>query len=235
MNVVTAVLRGIATAPGRGRLHRAASQYHIALRYWSAGEEILALAHLYIGMEVMTPLARERHLEHLGVDKVALAGMWSVTPRNLDSEIRKRLLFKEHDWIYERARKASDGFEHGYLSIPEIRDHAIASRNATAGLLRRAILDHLGLEPSIVSAATNRPFEQPIGLRTGKFVFGTLRGSLDALAAEDQHYPRFDWKSTISTVEADERIAVLGFRDTITARLGNGTTFTGGQYELWGS
>ena len=53
---VVAVLKAVQASPQADRLRRAMSQYALALSHWLRGQETLALAFLYIGMETLVPV-----------------------------------------------------------------------------------------------------------------------------------------------------------------------------------
>lgn len=57
-----------------GRVSRALRHYELALRNWYIGGEWLALNHLFIAAETLTPVAITRMAKQAGMEKEALAG-----------------------------------------------------------------------------------------------------------------------------------------------------------------
>ncbi len=218
------------------RLHRAMAQYDAALRYWFLGGEIMALGHLYMGMEVMTPVAIRRLLAEGPITtRDDIAAIWGVEAKRLDSEARRRLLFEGDDITYASAKKASDGFEHGFLPFQSIREHAIATKNATARYLRKSILNYLGLEPQELDTLLSPPFAEIPILRVDKYIFGTLTSTASNPAAPDQMYPILQWKSTATGLSiGPDGASIITFEETITPKLAEGTTFTPARFEVWG-
>jgi hypothetical protein len=102
-----------------------------------------------------------------------LARSWSVETRELDSEVRRHILFEGDDQTYSRAKLASDGFEHGFLPFQTIREHALATRDTTARYLRKGILGMLGLTAADLEVLLAPPFVMIPTLRVDKYVFGT--------------------------------------------------------------
>ncbi len=217
------------------RLHRATTHYHVALQHWAPGAEITALGHLWMGMEAMTPVALRKHLADENITRDNLAGLWAIGVKDIDSEVRRRLLFRGDDATYARAREASDGFEHGYLPFQTIREHAKATKVATARLLRAAILSHLGLDGAEQVQLSEPPYDTPPLLRIDKYMFGKLKGPAENLAAADQVYPILQWSSKPSElVTLPDGTVRLGFTEKMAPRLGPGVTFQPRALEVWG-
>jgi hypothetical protein len=61
------LLESVYAHPSRDRLLRAIAHYAVALSHFKPGRETLAMAHLFIGMEALTAVARDRELERRGV------------------------------------------------------------------------------------------------------------------------------------------------------------------------
>ena len=158
-----------------------------------------------------------------------------MLPRNLDSEARKRLIFNNDIELYTRAKAASDGFEHGFLPFQTIREHAVATRDGCALALRKTILTFAGLSAEDIAVLLAPPFDKIPTLRVDKYLFGTLRGPLAALAPENETYPILGWSSKVKgLVVGDDGTTTIEFNETITPRLGSGTTFSAKRFELWG-
>ena len=229
------LMQAVVKNPEKDRLLRASAQYFHALQEWGPGQEIMALAHIYIGMEILTPVALRTHLSQYRIDKADLVSAWKIDLRRLDSEVRRRLVFDGDDDTYAKVKQASDGFEHGFLDFHDIRATALDLREKAAGYLRRALLRLSGLSQAAVSELSEHPYTRPFDLEYTKYLWGTLRGSGDILAADGQDFPIMMWRSKPSqkpnTIGPDPEIV---FSETITARLAPGIEFQGRRLEVWG-
>ena len=143
--------------------------------------------------------------------------------------------FQGNDKTYARAKEASDGFEHGYLPFQVLREHALATKIATARLLRESILTHLGLDKSGRNEILAPPYDVPPVLCVDKYVFGKLKGPVEHLAAPDQIYPILRWSSRPNqlTTLPDGTVSI-GFNENLEARLGPGVTFQAQNIQIWG-
>lgn len=126
------------------------TQYALALGHWRPGHEILALAHLFIGMEALTPVALRRELSRSRLTEDELARSWGIEERRagarrtrLAAEVRRRTLFRGDEETATKARKASDGLEHGFLEFARVRKLAADARDKDRSLLAGRNLRHL--------------------------------------------------------------------------------------------
>lgn len=229
------MLNALIHHPSSDRLHRAFAQYYQALRNWELGQETLALAHLWMGVEALTPIVLHRTLSGLGLDRASLASSWSVEARHLDSEVRRRLIFENDEESYKRARSTSDGFEHGFLNFVEINEHSAAVRLKVASHLRAAIIAQLGLDASDVKVLTSCPFNKPGHLHIAKYVRGMLIAPSEHLAADGQAHPFLEWRTTFQEVPSESPNEVnFTFKDHFTTRLAEGVSFKLRGIKIWG-
>src|SRR5262249_19471170 len=135
------VLRVLSAHGERERIRRAIAQYHQALRNWEPGLEILAPAHLWMAGEALTPAIRRRLLEAHATNSAGLADLWKIELKQLDPEIRRRIIMRGDEEAYSKARDASDGLEHGYRDFAEIRAGSIDVRLRVAENLRKSVLE----------------------------------------------------------------------------------------------
>ena len=152
---VIALLHAIGRHPGRERIERAMGQYQFALLHWVHGQETLALAHLFIGMEALTKVFLRRECDRRGLTDEELAASFEIEKKHLDPYIRSTLLFKGNNTCLKRAKEASDGFEHGFLDYNRIHTLAMEVRDQTATYLREAIFDISGCDLAILAGITD--------------------------------------------------------------------------------
>jgi hypothetical protein len=120
------------SSPHRDRLLRTVSQYQIALQHLTPGHEILALAHLWMAVEALTKVARRQAADEAGGQDQLLLD-WGIGKKDLDGEVRKRLIFQSDIPAYKEAAEASNGFEHGFLDFAKIRNYSTTHVGSVAG------------------------------------------------------------------------------------------------------
>ncbi|MGL5830165.1 MAG: hypothetical protein ACRC0L_11440 [Angustibacter sp.] len=243
-----ALLRDLFTHRNKERLLRAIGQYEMALRHWHPGGEVLALAHLFIVMEVLTPIVKRGELNRCG-GEAELMVEWGLEPKRcskcghqyaigaiLDAEVRRRLLFRGEDEVYKEAKRASDGFEHGFLSVPEVRVNAVKHIQRVAGLARRAIFDLVSTNPEWRTTLLHTDLDRPVGsAATAQYLKTTLRGDAEALQADGNVYPYFTIVNSIRDVEnrVDGKTIQFTADSDVTAHIGEGVEVVGLGVEHW--
>ena len=86
-----ALLLAFAVHPESERMHRAASQYRLALAHWHLGRETLALAHLYMGMEALSKVLVRTECRARGITEAELAEFLGIRPRVDEDELLTEL------------------------------------------------------------------------------------------------------------------------------------------------
>jgi hypothetical protein len=191
-----AFVNAVREHPERERILRTVRQYRLALSYWPQGLETLALAHLYMGVEALSKALLRDELRASGDTKEALAVKWVLTENErgrLDSSLvahaRRRLIFKGDDATFEKARAASDGFEHGFEDLSEVDALATEVRDATARYLREATL-RLAFSRAVPPEVLNSPYDFVIRAGPATFeAFAELYGRVERLAPIGQRHP----------------------------------------------
>ncbi|MGZ6109714.1 MAG: hypothetical protein ACXWMR_16615, partial [Gemmatimonadaceae bacterium] len=122
--LIARVLTQLFNHPEVDRIRRTIGQYYQALRNWEPGQEVMALAHLWMGVETITPVALRRAFAAANSDRAGIASAWGIDIRQLDGEVRKRLILHGDADSYNKAKDASDGFEHGFLSFEEVHAYS---------------------------------------------------------------------------------------------------------------
>jgi hypothetical protein len=235
-DALTALLHAIFAHPDGLRIQRAIGQYEFALRHWVHGQETMALAHLFMGMEALTKVFLRRECNAKGMKEDELAASYGIEKKHLDPFIRKTLLFKG-DWpCLKRAKDASDGFEHGFLDFNRVRTLATEVRDQTATYLRDAILEISGCDPKVLAAIREGRYLVPLGAwKMVKHVRGTLAGEGPTLAEDSQCYPRIKLTSTIQSFRKLESGRYeFTPNETLAVSLGPGIEFKDGTFKVWG-
>jgi hypothetical protein len=219
------------------RIGRAVSHYQMALSYWSTRGQPLALAHLYMALEALGPVAERRQREKLGIatdkDHAQSRGV-DVSKSNwkdvLLGWIRRDVLCGGDKATYDAARKASDGLEHGFMPLPEYRGAASAHTPTLLGHVRRAALSLLDLDDTVRSTLLEKsPVDtSPLWME----IRGELTGEVqdpDQLAEPGYliPHPCVDWKITLDDAHRteDNRLRISP-RNNLTAHMADGIHMT---------
>jgi hypothetical protein len=227
------------------RLRRATEQYRLALSHWVRGHESLALMHLFMGMEAITTSAVRRTCTEAGLDEEGVARsrgidvdgapVKSVWRRELESEVRRRILFQGDMATLAKTKRASDGLEHGFLDFTAVHTLAEETRDRTASYLREAIIDFAGLEDEMRQQLLALPYSTPLKCWLVRYLRGRFIGDAADLAAPDQEYPIFHWRSKLKSLKRTE---TGGYEitpdETLIARFSEEVTFQQTSFEIWG-
>ena len=184
---------------------------------WTTAGRPLALAHLYMALEALAPVAEraertrlgvadERaHAQHRGVD--VTRSNWKEV---LLGWVRRDVICRGDKAIYDAARKASDGFEHGSIGLPEYRAAAAQHGRALLDYVRGGALDLLDLPPSVrAELAAKRPLDvSPLWQE----VRGELHGEVqdpNRLGEAGQPYPHVDWHTALDDVRRPQTVGCV--------------------------
>jgi hypothetical protein len=233
--LLSALFEAFARHAERVRIHRAAAHYQQALRFWSPGDETRAVGQLWMGFEALTPVAKRSEMDRTGTKtSTELAAALNVELKALDPTLRKELLFLGDESAYSITKRASDGFEHGFIPLDELRELARGTRDRTATHLRAAIIRLSKVTSVAASQMLAEPYSNPIiGSPLTKYLRGKLKGTGE-LAAEGQRYPAMTWRAKIERMGRRTGEGYnLQWKENITPKLGPKITLTDVKIELW--
>ena len=233
--LLSQLTEAIARHPDNVRIHRAAAHYQQALRFWSYGDETRAVGQLWMGFEALTPVAKRQEMGRTGATTPAgLAASLNVELNELDPTLRRTVLFGGDGQAYNTTKRASDGFEHGFIPLDELRVLARGTRDSSAAHLRRAIIRLSGVPEITASEMLGDPYGTPIiGFPITKYLRGRLKGSGDP-AAPGQRYPSVTWRADIEHFRRrDDGGYDLRWNEKITPKLGPEIQLTDISIELW--
>ena len=117
------------------------------------------LAHLFLLRELaVSGMSEEQCARSIGIDVDSRRG-WK---NDLRGRMRLKFIFSDDRDLYSSCKKASDGFEHGFMNPNEVRDTAMQSTEKLFGLVRAAIF--------IIAGATGEACDRsralpPVGLQ----------------------------------------------------------------------
>lgn len=236
IDATVGLLTALDDHPHQARLLRAINQYSIALSNWKPGREIIAVAHLYMGIDTLTKVALRNYCDEKRKSETDLIKEWDIDKQEIDSKVRERILFQADTECHKKAKKASDGFEHGYLSFSEIYTISTEIRDLTAYYLRSSIIDLIKPKNSARSILLSTPFNNPLqSWEITKQIKGRLISKSDKLAKEGQEYPFIKWKSEIKSITCDESGEYnIEMQETFTNVFADGVSFQPHAVEVYG-
>lgn len=159
--------------PRQDRMHRAMAHFRIALNQLDGMNRLLSAEHLYIAAETLgrvihLRLLADAGLPDTGASKHELAVKNGFHPSSAtsrshlnqyDSWVRITHIFEGAEDVYSDLKRASDGFEHGYVDFGEANEAADRIGDKPFTLIRRAILRELGIpsDSALFSEKLDRP------------------------------------------------------------------------------
>ena len=224
------LIYAVESSAEKERLVRAIAHYYHALQAWQVGNEVFAVSHLFIAVEALTKAVLRDLLAREGIREEDLLKRWNIQKKELDPEVRRRLLFQCNDAVYKSAKCASDGYEHSFLTPEAVRTPALQARDPTACYVREAILRLAAVPPDVYSRLTSPPFDKPFALHSTAYVKGVIIGEGPRLAAEGQVYPILNWRHRSGTSAEGK----FQSHDGLTVQLGSGLRFEPTRIEFWG-
>ena len=241
---VRAVLAAVENHSEKDRITRSITQYSLSLEHWRLGHEILATAHLYMGVEALTKAVLRSKFDINQLSNEAIAPQLGINPNQveprrlpveIEAAVRSRIIFQADTDSYRNARAASDGLEHGFMPFDQIREKAKATRNRTAWYLRHAILDLLALDPKLQSRLTGEAHLKPIGdWPLTKYLRGKLMAPTNSLASEKNEYPVMTWRTNITSLQMNEKGEYeIKWDENLTPQLAEGVAFQATSLEVW--
>lgn len=148
---------------------------------------------------------------------------------------RREIVFAGDSEVYTAAKKASDGLEHGYRTVGEVRGLAEAVCDKTFTHVRTAIVDLLRVPQPIRDALLDK-FGIPADTQSlRRRVTGTLVGDAEDLAAPGREYPILEWNSSITHFNlAEDGSPIVRFNDRFTVKTGQPIVFQPKSMEVYG-
>ncbi len=238
-----ALIGAIGVSTEKDRLIRATSQYSEALQTWRGGHELLALSHLFMGVEAIKTAYLRWELDRTGKDRDQLAADWGFEAKRrmqrdtfLDQQARLRLVFQGEEECHRVAKETSDQYEHGFKNAGMLHAPAGECLVRTAELLRQAIFTVANLPQDAMRTLLGPNYLQPRG-PTGveTYVRSTIVGTGEALAALGSEYPHYEWASRLKDVRHDAETGLYTFQPdhSMTASIAEGVSFTFNSVEAY--
>ena len=202
-DAAAAVIEAMANHPERNRIIRGMSQYALALSYWESGNELLALSHLFMGVEALKTAAWRQLLAQRECSRDELAVEWGYRSDGridiqayLDREARIRLVFRGDQIHHQIAKEVSDSFEHGFANGGTLWGKAASTLRPTAEHLRHCILTMLNLPIDHLKYLIGEKYSHPRGPAGIDQYFHAklLAPAGTKLSAEGHDHPFCSWE-----------------------------------------
>lgn len=159
-------------------LLRAYEAYRRALSHWFPEELLLAGEFLYVAAETLSRFLIEQRAENQGMTPKNLAKLEHAGgPDSLRSRYLRDEIFAGDAAAFEAMNAASNGFEHGYLSIAEVRGLFQGTLAHSMGLVRRALIE-AAQPPDVAKETLLHGYDEPRGLPP---TFAFVRGNISAV------------------------------------------------------
>jgi hypothetical protein len=164
-NLVGALLEAADRYPSAGYHGRAVGLYREALKYWTPESTLLAAEYLWMATEALSRGIVEAEAAERNMTPGNLAKLRKVAgPPTLYRLARERVVFSEDAEALDALGKASEGFEHGYMPIADIRALAEPILERAACRVRHALISVLDMPEVDAAALLATDFDEPRGL-----------------------------------------------------------------------
>ncbi len=163
--LVGALLQAADRYPSAGYHGRAVGLYPEALKYWTPESTLLAGEYLWMATEALSRGIVEAEAATSNMTPRHLARQRKVGgPDALYKLAREQTIFDGDLEALKALQDASDGFEHGYMPIPDVRSLAEPILERAARCVRRALVSVVDLAEVDATALLDPGFDQPRGL-----------------------------------------------------------------------
>lgn len=220
--------------PDRDRIGLAIAFYREAIRHWKPGSELLAVEHLQIAAETITPAAVTRVLHETSLDRDQLADELGFDSKKgsrdhfLTSRIRLQEIYDGDNDLRRAVEQASNGYEHGLSTFAEAKETAERVRDQAAHLIRTALLREAGVRGDDFARLTADRYRVPLRLTPAQHFW---RGKLNV---EDEHVltpgtdpiTMRDWVISLRASEITPDGSLRVQEDQVTGNSPEGTTIT---------
>ncbi len=172
-----ALIEAVGQHPQTDLLHRAVEAYRRALGHWIPEQRLMAGEFLFIAAEALSRFMLESR-----------AASRSITPKNLAQLLKTsgpEALRRQHlsDEIFagdgaalQAMEDASNGFEHGYMSVDQVRGLLEPVLERSMGHVRKGLITASGVATDVQSRLLAEKYAEPRGLIPEiSFVTGQLR------------------------------------------------------------
>ena len=209
--------------------------YAIALTRWEAGGEVFVLSHLYTAAEAIEKTIAAQESERLGVPLERLHEVLGVPKKAVGPHYRRTVIFAGYEGLLKAVKEASDGFEHGSLSVAEVQERAKELAPEVFLVIRKCVLDRLGTPDDLRTELLSDRYRHPLDPSLRRLMDGLLLGARDAINAEGFEYPFLTWESSIAELAFDDNDDLKAVvNENLRVHIPEGAQFKPGGYRIFG-
>lgn len=171
-----ALMTGVGTHPQTTILHRAIESYRRALENWVPERMLMAGEFLYVTAETLSRFLIEARSSQKGITPKNLARLVGESgPDALRDRYLRDEIFAGDEDSLAAMRDASDGFEHGYMDINDVRNLVESKLARSMAFIRQSLVRAANIDPAMESVILSSAYDEPRGLVPPIFI---LRGDL---------------------------------------------------------
>jgi hypothetical protein len=164
-DLVLALMTAVGHHPQTELLHRAIESYRRALQYWVPEQKLLAGEFLFIAVETLSRCLVETRAAEKGMTPKNLARLNGLSsPNELRTQFMLEDIFNKDQEAVDAMSEASNGFEHGYMKVEDVRASMEPVLDRTMGHVRRALITLAGVDNSTSKELLSKDYEDPRGL-----------------------------------------------------------------------
>jgi hypothetical protein len=173
-----ALMTAVGHHPQTDLLHRAIESYRRAVGHWVPEEHLLAGEFLFIAAETLSRFLIESRAHAAGITPKNLARSQGLDPERLRARYLLDDVFGRDQAALDAMRSASDGFEHGYMSVEDVRGLVEPALEHSMSLVRRALIVASGVDAEMSERLLASEYDDPRGLvPVVQFMQGKIRAS----------------------------------------------------------
>lgn len=238
LEAFNAVHDRVADGGYNSKLGLALAQYNEALRSLRPVGGVLAAEHLFMAAEALVELVKKQKMRAGGhTDETDLAKSLSLDTTKpwkvhniLCSHLRQQVIFAGDEEVHRALKKASDGFEHGFMATTAIRAHVDADGVLVAAFryVRNAILDLLDLPTEVREhlAATPPTYND----RYHAVVRGLIDGEVGKVE-DPKRFMELDFTLSLAGARSDDGELRLAINATVDPSFRDGVSLK--DHDIW--
>jgi len=165
VSATLALMTGVGHHSETESFQRAIEAYRNALANWFPENMLMAGEFLWIAAETLSRVMIEGRARARGITSTNLAraeGMRSS--ETLRMQYLLDHVFAGDSEAREALEVASNGFEHGYMSVSDVRASLVPVLDRAIGLLRRTLIKEAGVEREVELTLLGERYEEPRSL-----------------------------------------------------------------------
>jgi hypothetical protein len=163
-NHVGALLEAADRYPSAGYHGRAVGLYREALNYWTPESTLLAAEYLWMATEALSRGIVEAEAAQRKITPGNLAQLRKVAGPPILYKLAREEMFADDAEALDALSKSSEGFEHGYMPIPNVRALAEPVLERAARKVRRALISVLDLDATVAGELLDPDLDEPRGM-----------------------------------------------------------------------